>query len=55
VAITAVLGGIVVTGVATAQQSGQIGDVIRVVNADSRRVLRARITGKGSAEVLHGS
>jgi flagella basal body P-ring formation protein FlgA len=55
VAVTAVLGGVVVTGVATAQQSGQVGDVIRLVNADSRRVLRARITGKGSAEVMYGS
>jgi len=49
------VGSVEVTGVATAQQSGEIGDVIRLVNPDSRQPLRARITGKGSVEVMHGS
>ena len=55
VVIRATLGGVEITGVATAQQTGGIGDVIRLVNQDSRRALRGRITGKGEAEVVHGS
>ena len=42
-------------GTATALQSGSVGDVIRLVNAASRRQLRGRITGKGSVEVQHES
>lgn len=55
VVIRATLGGVEITGVATAQQTGGIGDVIRLVNQDSRRALRGRITGKGEVEVVHGS
>ena len=55
VVVRASLGGVEMTGVATAQQTGGIGDVIRLVNQDSRRALRGRITGKGEVEVVHGS
>lgn len=37
---------------AVASESGTIGQVIRVVNPETRRELRARVTGKGQAEVL---
>ena len=37
-------------GVAT--QSGGVGDTIRVVNRESRRSLRARVTGPGKVEVI---
>ncbi|MEO7275625.1 MAG: flagellar basal body P-ring formation chaperone FlgA [Vicinamibacterales bacterium] len=55
VATRIVVGGVEAVGTATALQSGQVGDVIRVVNAESRRQLRGRITGKGSVEVQHES
>jgi flagellar basal body P-ring formation protein FlgA len=55
VVIRATVGSVQITGVATAQQTGSIGDVIRLVNVDSRRALRGRITGKGEVEVVHGS
>jgi flagella basal body P-ring formation protein FlgA len=55
VTVRSTVGSVEVTGVATAQQSGEIGDVIRLVNPESRHTLRARITGKGAVEVVHGS
>ena len=55
VVVRAQIGGVEVTGVAISQQSGGVGDVIRLVNHDSRRALRGRITGKGQVEVVHGS
>jgi flagella basal body P-ring formation protein FlgA len=55
VATRIVVGGVEAAGTATALQSGQVGDVIRLVNAESRRQLRGRITGKGSVEVQHES
>ena len=47
--------GVEAVGTATALQSGSVGDVIRLVNAASRRQLRGRITRKGSVEVQHES
>jgi flagella basal body P-ring formation protein FlgA len=55
VVVRAAIGAVQVTGTATAQQTGKIGDVIRVINTDSRRALRARVTGKGEVEVVYGS
>lgn len=47
--------GIEVSGKGVASQSGELGDVIRVVNPESGRALRARVTGRGEVEVIHGS
>jgi flagella basal body P-ring formation protein FlgA len=44
--------GVTVHGQAVAQQSGSEGDVIRVINRESRRALRARVTGPGRVEVV---
>jgi flagella basal body P-ring formation protein FlgA len=49
------VGEVEITAVGIAQQSGAVGDVIRLVNQDSRRGLRGRVTGKGEVEVVHGS
>jgi flagella basal body P-ring formation protein FlgA len=50
-----VVDGVEAIGAATALQSGSVGDVIRLVNAQSRRQLRGRITGKATVEVQHES
>lgn len=50
-----VVEGVEAVGVATALQSGNVGDVIRLVNPESRRQLRGRITGKAAVEVQHES
>jgi flagella basal body P-ring formation protein FlgA len=50
-----VVDGVEAEGVATALQSGSVGDIIRLVNADSRRQLRGRITGKAAVQVQHES
>jgi flagella basal body P-ring formation protein FlgA len=50
-----VVDGVDAVGAATALQSGSVGDVIRLVNAQSRRQLRGRITGKATVEVQHES
>ncbi len=55
VVVRARVGRVEVVGAGTAQQSGGVGDVIRLVNVDSRRALRARVIGKGEVEVVHGS
>lgn len=55
VVVRSVFGGVEARTTATAQQSGRIGDVIRLVNADSKRALRGRIVGPGEVEVIHGS
>lgn len=44
--------GIEVALVAVAEQSGMPDQIIRVVNPDSRRVVRARVVAKGEVEVL---
>jgi flagella basal body P-ring formation protein FlgA len=55
VVVRARVGEVEITAVGIAQQSGAVGDVIRLVNQDSRRGLRGRVTGKGEVEVVHGS
>jgi flagella basal body P-ring formation protein FlgA len=52
VAVRATADGVTVQGQAVAQQSGGEGDIIRVVNRESRRTLRARVVGPGKVEVL---
>jgi flagella basal body P-ring formation protein FlgA len=49
------VGGVDVSVVGIAQQTGAVGDVIRLVNQDSRRPLRGRVTGTKEVEVVHGS
>lgn len=46
--------GIEATVVAVAEQNGMPGQMIRVVNPDSRRAVRARVVAKGEVEVLDG-
>jgi flagella basal body P-ring formation protein FlgA len=55
VVVRVVIGGIEATGVGTALQTGNVGDLIRVVNPDSRRQLRGRVVGKSEVEVQHES
>jgi flagella basal body P-ring formation protein FlgA len=45
-------GGVEATVTAVAEQSAGIGRIIRVVNASSRRALRARVTAPGEVEVV---
>jgi flagella basal body P-ring formation protein FlgA len=52
VAVRAAADGVTVQGQAVAQQSGEEGDVIRVVNRDSRRALKVRVVGPGRVEVV---
>jgi flagella basal body P-ring formation protein FlgA len=52
VAVRASISGVTVRGQAVAQQSGSQGDIIRVVNRESRRPLRARVVGHGQVEVV---
>jgi flagella basal body P-ring formation protein FlgA len=52
VTVRARVDGAMVQGQAVAQQSGVEGDIIRVVNKESRRSLRARILGPGQVEVV---
>ena len=47
------IGALEARGSAIAAQSGALGDEIRVVNADSKRALKARVTGEGEVEVIH--
>ena len=49
------LPGMEARGRAVASQSGELGEVIRVVNPESGRSLRARVTARGEVEVIHGS
>jgi len=52
VAVRAMVSGVTVEGQAVAQQSGAEGDIIRVVNRESRRPLKARVVGPRQVEVL---
>jgi flagella basal body P-ring formation protein FlgA len=52
VAMSAAVEGVTVLGQAVAQQSGSEGDIIRVVNRESRRPLKARVVGPGRVEVM---
>jgi flagella basal body P-ring formation protein FlgA len=47
--------GIEVRGRAVASQDGNLGEVIRAVNPDSRRPLKVRVIARGEVEVVHGS
>ncbi|HEX7085449.1 MAG TPA: flagellar basal body P-ring formation chaperone FlgA [Vicinamibacterales bacterium] len=55
VTVSAVVGAVVARGRAIAVQNGRAGDVVVVVNPETRRRLRARVTGPGEVEVMHGS
>jgi len=46
--------GVEVAVVAVAEQNGMPDQIIRVVNPDSRRAVRARVVAKGEVEVLNG-
>jgi flagella basal body P-ring formation protein FlgA len=47
------IGALEARGSAIAAQSGALGDEIRVVNAESKRALKARVSGEGEVEVIH--
>ena len=47
--------GLEVRGRAVAVQSGDLGEVVLVVNPDSRKRLRGRVVGPALVEVLHVS
>jgi flagella basal body P-ring formation protein FlgA len=49
------LPGLEARGRAVASQSGHAGDVIRIVNPESGRPMKARVIGHGEVEVVHGS
>jgi flagella basal body P-ring formation protein FlgA len=53
VTVTATVGQVQVTAVATAATSGHRGDIIRVTPRSGGRPLRVRIIGQAMAEVLH--
>jgi flagella basal body P-ring formation protein FlgA len=52
VSVKVAIGTVEVTAVAIASGSGQPGDIIRVVQPRSRRLVKARILGPGAVEVL---
>lgn len=49
------VGEVEVTTTAIASQHGQVGEIIRAVNADTGRRLRVRVTGPAEGEVIHAS
>jgi flagella basal body P-ring formation protein FlgA len=53
VTLTLRRGPIVVEGRGVAAQAGRLGDVIPVVNPNSKRRIAGRVTGRGSVEVEH--
>jgi flagella basal body P-ring formation protein FlgA len=55
VRVRASVDGIVAYGVAVASEHGRVGEVIKLVNPDSKRTLSGRVTAPGQVEVLHGS
>jgi flagella basal body P-ring formation protein FlgA len=55
VVLRARVGGAEASAVGIATQSGGVGDVVRVVNPDSRRTVFGRVVGPGEIEVVHGS
>jgi flagella basal body P-ring formation protein FlgA len=52
VRLTLRLSGVEATVMAVAEQTAGLGQIIRVVNASSRRALRARVTAPGEVEVV---
>jgi flagella basal body P-ring formation protein FlgA len=55
VIVRARVGGVEAEGRAIAAQAGGAGAVIQVVNPETRRLLKARVTGRGEVEVIHES
>ncbi|MFN8057697.1 MAG: flagellar basal body P-ring formation chaperone FlgA [Vicinamibacterales bacterium] len=53
IVVRAVVGSVEAVGKAVAAQRGKLGDVIKVVNADSGRALKATVVGPGEVEVRH--
>lgn len=53
VVATAVVSGAAVSAMMVAAQSGGTGSVIRVINARSRRALKARVVSAGAVEIVH--
>lgn len=53
VTVVAIAGAIEVSATLTAADGGNPGDVIRVVNTDTRRSLRGRVVQEGLVEVRH--
>jgi flagella basal body P-ring formation protein FlgA len=47
------IGALEARGSAVAAQSGSLGEEIRVVNVESKRALKVRVTGEGEVEVIH--
>lgn len=52
VRVRVALAGLEVEASAVASQTGDFGEVIRVVNPDSGRALRARVVGRREVEVV---
>ena len=50
--VTVRIGVVSVTGTAVASGSGQVGDVIRIMQPHSSRLLAARIVGMGAVEIV---
>lgn len=53
VVAVAIVGSVGVEGRAIAAQHGGLGEIVRLVNPESRRSLRGRVIGPGRVEVLH--
>ncbi|MFA5907790.1 MAG: flagellar basal body P-ring formation chaperone FlgA [Vicinamibacterales bacterium] len=53
VVATAVVSGADVSATMVAAQNGGTGSVIRVINAHSRRALKARVVSAGTVEIVH--
>ena len=54
VTVIAVVGAVQVTAECVAADSGDPGDIVRVVNRDTHRTLRVRVVNKGVVEVING-
>ena len=52
VEVTVRIGPVHVTGMGRASGSGQVGDLVRVMQSNSRKMLTGRITGPGAVEVV---
>ena len=52
VQVMVTVGSVQVSGVGRASGSGQIGDLVRVTTSSSRKSLSARITGRGTVEIV---
>jgi flagella basal body P-ring formation protein FlgA len=52
VTVKVAIGRVEVSGVAVASGSGQAGDIIRIMQPRSRRLVKARIIGPGAVEVI---